>query len=121
MLPLHVFEERYRALVRDLVAHPRKRGVRRRRDPRGARGRRRRNQSLHPVGCLAELRQVEPHPDGRFDIVATGARRFRIDSVDAASKPYLQAEVEFLDEPDGDAAAVLANPVAELWAPTGRR
>jgi Lon protease-like protein len=127
LLPLHVFEDRYRALVRDLVEAPEQErgfGVVAIREGRevGDGGIR----SLHPVGCQADLRQVEPHPDGRFDIVATGARRFRIDSVDATSQPYLQAEVEFLDEPDGDAAAVLARTVAMLWgayrqALTGKR
>jgi Lon protease-like protein len=116
LLPLHVFEDRYRALVRDLVDAPEEArgfGVVAIREGRevGDGGIR----SLHPVGCLADLRQVEPHPDGRFDIVATGARRFRIDSVDATSQPYLQAEVEFLDEPDGEAAPVLAGTVAMLW------
>ena len=117
LLPLHVFEDRYRALVRDLVDGPeedaRAFGVVAIREGRevGDGGIR----SLHPVGCLADLRQVEPHADGRFDIVATGARRFRIDSVDATSRPYLQAEVEFLDEPDGEAATVLARTVAALW------
>jgi uncharacterized protein len=116
LLPLHIFEDRYRALVHDLVDRPeesRTFGVVAIREGRevGDGGIR----SLHPVGCLADLRQVEPHPDGRYDIVATGARRFRIDSVDATSRPYLQAEVEFLDEPDGEAAAVLAQPVAALW------
>jgi Lon protease-like protein len=116
LLPLHVFEDRYRTLVRDLVEGPEEErvfGVVAIREGRevGDGGIR----SLHPVGCLADLRQVEPHPDGRFDIVATGARRFRIDSVDAMSRPYLQAEVEFLHEPDGEAAPVLARTVASVW------
>jgi uncharacterized protein len=116
LLPLHVFEDRYRTLIRDLLDLPeeaRTLGVVAIREGRevGDGGIR----SLHPVGCLADVRQVEPHPDGRFDIVATGARRFRIDSVDPSSKPYLQAEVEFLDEPDGEAAPVLARTVAMMW------
>ena len=116
LLPLHVFEDRYRALVRDLVDGPedaRAFGVVAIREGRevGTDGIR----SLHPVGCLADLRQIAPHADGRFDIVATGARRFRIESIDATSRPYLQAEVEFLDEPDGEAATVLARTVASVW------
>jgi Lon protease-like protein len=116
LLPLHVFEDRYRELVQDLLDGPqdaRAFGVVAIREGRevGDGGIR----SLHRVGCLADLRQVEPHPDGRFDIVATGARRFRIDSVDATSRPYLQADVEFLDEPEGEAAAVLARTVTALW------
>jgi Lon protease-like protein len=116
LLPLHVFEERYRAMVRDLVAGPeesRAFGVVAIREGRevGAESLR----SVHPVGCLADLRQVEPHPDGRFDIVATGARRFRIDAVDSAARPYLLADVTFLDEPDGDAPDVVARIVRAVW------
>jgi len=116
LLPLHVFEDRYRALIRDLVDGPedaRAFGVVAIREGRevGADGIR----SLHPVGCLADLRQIAAHADGRFDIVATGVRRFRIESLDATSAPYLQAQVEFLDEPDGEAAAVLSRTVASVW------
>jgi Lon protease-like protein len=116
LLPLHVFEDRYRTLVRDLIDGPeesRTFGVVAIREGRevGSDG----VASLHPVGCLADLRQIEPHADGRFDIVATGARRFRIESVDATSRPYLQAEVEFLDEPDGEAASLLARNVTVMW------
>jgi Lon protease-like protein len=116
LLPLHIFEDRYRALVRDLIDGPEETrvfGVVAIREGRevGDGGIR----SLHEIGCLADLRQVEPHADGRFDIVATGVRRFRIDSVDATSKPYLQAEIEFLGEPEGEAATVLAQAVTSLW------
>ena len=57
--------------------------------------------TLHEVGCTAELRQVTEHPDGRFDIVTVGRRRFRITGVDPDTEPYLTAEVEWLPEPDG--------------------
>jgi uncharacterized protein len=117
LLPLHVFEERYRALVGDLIDGPdesRAFGVVAIREGRevGSDG----ISSLHPVGCLADLRQIERHPDGRFDIVATGARRFRIDDIDATSRPYLLADVTFLDEPDGEAPDVVARIVAVVWA-----
>jgi Lon protease-like protein len=116
LLPLHVFEERYRTMVRDLIDGPeesRAFGVVAIREGREvgseAFG------SLHQVGCLADLRQIEPRPDGRFDIVATGARRFRIDDLDAASRPYLLADVTFLDEPDGEAPDVVARIVTVVW------
>jgi Lon protease-like protein len=117
LLPLHVFEDRYRALVRDLVDGPaesRAFGVIAIREGRevGADGIR----ALHPIGCVAELRQVEPHSDGRFDIVTSGVRRFRIESLDLTSQPYLQADVAFLDEPAGDAATVLARSVSAVWS-----
>lgn len=67
--------------------------------------------TLHDVGCTAELRQVTELPDGRFDIVTVGRRRFRIAAVDEQSTPYLRAEVEWLPEPTGQ------EEVADLLAP----
>lgn len=117
LLPLHIFEERYRDLVRDLVDRPDEAG------PRffgvvairvghevgeGA------VSALHEIGCTAELRGVEAYEDGRYDIVTSGTRRFRVLEVDG-TLPYLQGEVEWLDEPAGDAAAVLGRSVAEAF------
>jgi Lon protease-like protein len=53
------------------------------------------------VGCTAELRQVTELPDGRFDIVTVGRRRFRVLDVRSGAAPYLTAEVEWLPEDDG--------------------
>jgi Lon protease-like protein len=101
-LPLHIFEPRYRQLTVDLVtgAVPDKQfGVVAVRDgwvpdDDGLR-------SLHPVGCTAEVRDVRRLPDGRFDIVTRGARRFRLLDMDSSSKPYLMGSVEYL--PDAEA------------------
>ncbi|MFC4949785.1 LON peptidase substrate-binding domain-containing protein [Pseudonocardia sp. GCM10023141] len=100
-LPLHIFEPRYRQLTVDLVtgAIPDKEfGVVAVRegwtpDDDGIAG-------LHGVGCTALLRDVRRLPDGRYDIVTRGARRFRLLELDSESKPYLLGSVEFL--PDGD-------------------
>ena len=40
-------------------------------------------EQLHPVGCAAMLRHVRRLPDGRFDIVTRGGRRFRLLDMDA--------------------------------------
>src|SRR5208282_3937148 len=65
ILPLHIFEERYRQLVRDLLdgPDPRRFGViaiRKGRET-GIEG----VHSLYEVGCTATLRRVEQHQDGR--------------------------------------------------------
>jgi uncharacterized protein len=107
VLPLHVFEERYRALVRYLVDQPdgtpREFGVIA--IERGWEVDHQTGSSaaltLHEIGCSAQIRQVTEHPDGRFDLVTVGHRRFRIHEVDPRSQPYLVAQVEWLDEPDG--------------------
>ncbi|WP_067498172.1 LON peptidase substrate-binding domain-containing protein [Actinoplanes sp. TFC3] len=131
VLPLHIFEERYRTLVRDLVAttddDPHEFGVitlrqgleaplpveagpgdddteRPEAPPVSA-------DQLYDVGCTAELRQVTELPDGRFDIVTVGRRRFRLLGLATGTHPYLTAEVEWL--PDEDAT----DETAELLAP----
>lgn len=116
LIPLHVFEERYRQMVRDLLAEPddqRAFGVLAIRQGRevGSAG----VQALHPVGCVARLRRVEPYDDGRFDIVGTGVQRFRLVGVDE-SLPYLQGEVELLEDPLGDPAEDLVLAVRSLLA-----
>ncbi|OLT22298.1 peptidase [Pseudonocardia sp. CNS-139] len=98
-LPLHIFEPRYRQLTVDLVtgAVPDKEfGVVAVRegfapDDDGM-------AALHPVGCTARLDDVVRLPDGRFDVVTRGARRFRLLDVDADAKPYLMGSVEFLPD-----------------------
>jgi Lon protease-like protein len=115
-LPLHVFEERYRALVAELLAgpEPRRFGVIAIRSGRevGASG----VAALHEVGCVAVVRQVATHPDGRYDLQTVGTERFRLASTDR-SRPYLQGEVELL--PDGVAergAAAVAVVVRQVQA-----
>jgi len=116
LLPLHIFEERYRQLVRELAAlpddQPKRFGVVAIKQGReaGEDG----VQALYAVGCVADLRQVEALPDGRFDIVTTGSQRFRLLEVDR-SQPYLVGVVDYLDEPVGDEAALLASAVAKAY------
>ena len=105
VLPLHVFEPRYRVLVQALLALPdeaeRQFGVVAIRSGRevGADGAR----PMHGVGCTAELREVTPYADGRFDLVTVGERRFRLLGLDdGAGTPYSTGFVEFLPERDGE-------------------
>jgi uncharacterized protein len=117
VLPLHVFEDRYRELVRHLVALPadedREFGVVairggwevERTGPGGeptVSAPISSSLRLYDVGCSAQLRQVTEHPDGRFDIVTVGRRRFRLVDVDSTTAPYLNAQVEWLPEEPGE-------------------
>ncbi len=120
VLPLHVFEPRYRVLVQALLELPeeaeRRFGVVAIRSGRevGADGAR----ALHAVGCTAELREVTPHADGRFDLVTVGETRFRLTGLDdGAGTPYHTGFVEFLRERDGDGdVAGLARRVIARFA-----
>lgn len=113
LLPLHVFEERYRVLVRELLELPepqRRFGVVAIRQGReiGADG----ISALHEIGCVARVRRVETYEDGRYDLVTTGSDRFRLDSVERGG-PYLTGRVEWLpdDMGDGQEAALLDRAV----------
>lgn len=99
--PLHVFEDRYRALVRDLLALPDaadrvfavvairegyevgNRGV----------------QSLHRVGTLVQVTEVERYDDGRFDLEVTGRQRVVLGEVDPGGE-YLVAHAELVEDED---------------------
>ena len=108
LLPLHVFEERYRQLIRDLLAGPEPRtfgviAIREGREtgPNGI-------LTLHEVGCTATVRQVTELDDGRYDLVTVGTQRFLLTGTDD-TRPYLQGQVELLAEETGDeSGAVLA-------------
>jgi Lon protease-like protein len=105
-LPLHIFEERYRAMTRDLLADG---------SPFGGRfvigtitsGSETGEGDAAPVtgaiGTVAEVRRAERFADGRWSLVVVGAERVAIGAVDR-SGPYAVVEVEPLPESVGDAA-----------------
>src|ERR1035438_7357518 len=103
LLPLHIFEDRYRQLVHELLDGPGPQhfGVIAIREGRetGVDS----ISSVYEIGCTAMLRQVREHEDGRFDLVTVGTQRFRLGQFDD-SRPYLQGEVELLGEDTGDPA-----------------
>jgi Lon protease-like protein len=116
VLPLHIFEDRYRQLVRDLLAKPEPRefgviAIRHGRET-GVDG----VSDLYEVGCTAEIRQVEELDDGRFALVTVGNQRFRLKGLDEPA-PYLAADVDLLDDEVGDeaAAALAVKPVQKAF------
>jgi Lon protease-like protein len=104
VLPLHVFEERYRQLVRDLLALPEEEqrfGVVCIREGRevGTDG----VTALYDVGCTAQVSQVQGYDDGRYDVVTVGAQLFHLDELHD-DQPYFTGTVTYLDDPTGDVA-----------------
>lgn len=116
VLPLHIFEPRYRGLVRDLLDMPdedaREFGIIAVRDGRDIS--RDGMDALFPVGVSTILRQADELDDGRFEIVTTGSRRFRLLDLDT-SAPLLRGEVEFLDDLAGPTDAQLAGQVSRRF------
>jgi hypothetical protein len=120
VLPLHVFEPRYQILVQALLELPeeaeRAFGVVAIRSGRevGTDGAR----ALYGMGCTAELREVTPYDDGRYDLVTVGETRFRLLGLDeGAGTPYHTGFVDFVEEEDGDGDVnALAERVTERFA-----
>ncbi|MCX5344152.1 LON peptidase substrate-binding domain-containing protein [Streptomyces sp. R-74717] len=139
VLPLNVFEERYRAMMRELLKtdddEPRRFAVVAIRDgrevaptaagmPKAVSTPAERGpadgfgpdpiQTFHRVGCIADAAKIRERPDGSFEVLATGTTRVKLLSVDA-SGPYLTAELEELDEKPGEEAGALAEGVLRAF------
>ncbi|MFI9583170.1 LON peptidase substrate-binding domain-containing protein [Streptomyces sp. NPDC052236] len=138
VLPLNVFEERYRAMMRELLktdeSEPRRFAVVAIRDGHEvaptapglpdqtavpARGPAAGFgadpiQAFHTVACVADAATIRERPDGSFEVLATGTTRIRLVSVDA-SGPFLTAEVEEIPEASGEGAGALAEGVLRAF------
>jgi Lon protease-like protein len=90
LLPLHIFEPRYRQLLADCLEGDRRFGITAVTSP-----------AAGTIGCIAVIRATEPLPDGRSNIVVAGERRFGIRTLLDEGTPYLVASVEpFSDQSD---------------------
>lgn len=86
-LPLHIFEPRYRQMVRDCLDSKSPFGMLLAL-PNGIAG----------IGCTAEILEVtKRYSDGRYDILTVGRSPFRVVALDDA-EPLLRGEVDYLDD-----------------------
>lgn len=93
LMPLHIFENRYRRLMADLLALPESeqrfgivsivKGSETNEDL----------PQLAEIGTIAVLRKTTVNPDGTFEITVIGGERFDIKSISVSKAPYLIGEV----------------------------
>ncbi len=103
-LPLHIFEDRYKEMFRDVIREKSEFGV----VQAGEKG-------IVSTGCTATVERVlKTYPDGRLDVLALGRRRFEIMRL-SEEKSYLRGAVEFFDDED----AVLPERDLQLRAMEG--
>jgi ATP-dependent Lon protease len=98
VLPLHVFEERYRALTEACLAGDREFGVvliERGSEVGGG-------DTRFDVGTVARIIEAGRLPDGRYVLLTVGTRRIRVRHW-MPEQPYPSAEIEFLEDEAGDA------------------
>ena len=106
-LPLHIFEERYRAMAADLMADGSPYAGRfvvsmiTEGSEVGA------DAAIHDVGTICEVRSAEQFGDGRWMLIGVGVARARVAPVDAVDAPYRLVEATELPDPAGDGAAAL--------------
>jgi Lon protease-like protein len=113
MMPLHIFEERYRQMLTDVEDDRRLFGISLfqptesfiEKPPVGT------------VGCVAEVREVETLPDGRSNILTIGLIRYRLLDYIEADEPYLVGDVDFFEDEaeDEEILTPLANEVFALF------
>jgi ATP-dependent Lon protease len=88
-LPLHIFEDRYKEMMGELISGHSEFGVVLAKED-----------GIANIGCTAVVDEVtRRYDDGRLDLMATGQRRFRITSLDQ-EKTYLRAEVQYFNDED---------------------
>jgi Lon protease-like protein len=110
VLPLHVFEPRYRQLVIDCLADDTANAefgvtlIERGSEVGGG-------DQRAAVGVVARIVQVEPLPDGRYALVTVGTRRFRVNAW-LPDDPYPLADVDEWRDLDPDAAELPARVAA---------
>ncbi|MFJ3901979.1 LON peptidase substrate-binding domain-containing protein [Streptomyces sp. NPDC090025] len=138
VLPLNVFEERYRAMMRELLrtdeSEPRRFAVVAIRDGREvaptAPGLPDQTalpekgpsagfgpdpiQAFHRVGCVADAASIRQRADGGYEVMVTGTTRVKLLSVDATG-PYLTAETEEIPEAPGEEEEALAEGVLRAF------
>ena len=112
-LPLHIFEPRYREMVKDAVDGAGRIAMiqpHRIDDDNQA--------PLYPVGCVGEVVGVEELDDGRYNIVLLGSNRFRLVKEADVDAPYRCADVdiEAFDDDEPDPLAIIQRAEVEREA-----
>ena len=101
-MPLHIFEPRYRQMLEDVRLRDNLFGL----SYFDASAEESTVPPVGHVGCVAEVTEVQPLPDGRSNILTIGLIRYRVLSYVEHSDPYLIAEVSFFEDEDEDEEAL---------------
>jgi len=105
LVPLHIFEERYKTMIGRCRDEPSEFGIVWMADD-----------GLRPIGCACEIAEVlERMPDGRLNLVARGTRAFRIDARQD-ELAYPAGTVEFLEDRAEDTDPEAADEAHAIYA-----
>lgn len=107
LLPLHIFEPRYRQMLKDIGLERNLFGV----SYHNQEGSMTDKPAVDSIGCAAEVREIQSLPDGRSNILSVGVIRYRLVEYVETGDPYLVGDVEFFEDDKEDDA--LLNPLAD--------
>ncbi len=112
LLPLHIFEPRYRQLLEDIQHSKNMFGVSYIDPGAGVAAK----PDLGSLGCVAEVREAQNVGDGRSNIITMGVIRYRIEEYLETAEPYLMAKVDFFEDYEpSDEVEPAADDVFELF------
>jgi Lon protease-like protein len=99
LLPLHIFEERYRTLTREAIAGDGRIAIVLLRE--GWEANYEHNPAVHEVACVGKIENYEELEEGKYNIVLAGLQRVRL-LREVQQSPYRLAEVEPLEDSSND-------------------
>lgn len=107
ILPLHIFEPRYRQMFKDIAFEQNLFGVSLF-EPKDSSSEK---PEIGSIGCVAEVRETQTLEDGRSNILTMGLTRYQIIEYLQTSEPYFVADVEFFEDEIEDEAVL--KPLAD--------
>jgi uncharacterized protein len=106
-LPLHIFEPRYQAMIKESLARDRRIGMI---QPKGLeRPGNAETKALYEIGCIGKIANVEAMDDGRYNIILEGLTRFRLVRELEVSTPFRQIEADLFVDDDVHQTLGIAN------------
>jgi Lon protease-like protein len=110
LIPLHIFEERYKTMIDECIGHEREFGIVWLSDD-----------GLREVGCACAIDQVlERQDDGRMNLIVRGTRPFRV-LERQGHLPYPAGVIEFVEDREDKVDADLAQGAHEAYAELFKR
>jgi Lon protease-like protein len=94
LLPLHIFEPRYRAMMSDALARDRRIAMI---QPQGLGE----GAPLFSIGCVGKIGEVEAMEDGRYNVILEGVSRFRLMRELDVTTPFRQVEGQLIEDDAG--------------------
>lgn len=104
-IPLHIFEDRYKALINDCWREKKPFGITLQN-----------NGKIFDIGCMAEVADIMTrYEDGKLDIVVIGGKRFKMRNFSSGEKPYHIADVDIYEDEFNDLQRDKLVPVVNLF------